>query len=600
MKYNTVLFDLDGTLLDTLSDLTAAVNHVLSHFSFPLKTRDEVRSLIGKGLYMLVKDTMPPETDEETIKSGVKLFSAYYTENLLNETKPYKGIEKLVADLKANGINVGVVTNKGNANAQTLINAFFSDTIEFTLGPTAFEQRKPSSYMIDAAMAHFNTEKDKVLYVGDSEVDINTGFNCGIDCLSVSYGFRTREQLFELGASHIADTAENIFEFVMSSGGKKQMKYIINGKIVLKDHVITGKVLEYDTKITGIIDESKVPAGAEIIDAKGAYVAPGLIDIHIHGYMGEDASDGSAEGIRVMAEGIVKNGVTGWLPTTMTVSVAELRKAFTTIKSLMEESKTWNGATILGINAEGPYINPSKKGAQAEQHILAPTPELLKEYSDIIKIATIAPDMDKDFECIRTLRKETDIVVSMGHTDASFEVACDAIENGVGHVTHLFNAQTALAHRKPGVVGAALTRPVTTELICDTFHVHKGLFQLVADVKKDKLCLITDCTRGGGMPDGEYELGGQKIFVNGIECLLADGTIAGSVLKLNEAVRNVLANTSLSVFEVVNAASLTPATVIGVSDRKGSLEIGKDADIIIADEQFNIQKTIIGGTVRYE
>lgn len=378
------------------------------------------------------------------------------------------------------------------------------------------------------------------------------------------------------------------------------MKYIKNAKIVLKDSVVSGMALAYDEKIDGVVCPDSIPEGAEVIDANGGYVAPGFIDIHIHGYLGEDASDGKAEGIRTMAEGIVKNGVTGWLPTTMTVSVAELTKAFDAIGSLKEESKSWNGATILGVNAEGPYINAKKKGAQAEEHILVPNADFFKKYGDLIKIATMAPEQDADFAAIKELKKETGILISMGHTNATFEQAVDSIHNGVGHITHLFNAQTPLTHRAPGVVGAALTTDVSVELICDTFHIHKGLFSLIAKVKGDKLCLITDCTRAGGMPDGEYELGGQKFYLKGIECLLEDGTIAGSVLKMNAAVRNVLENTDLPLYEVVNAASLNPATAIGVAGTKGSIESGKDADLVIFDENINIQKTIIGGTVRYE
>lgn len=378
------------------------------------------------------------------------------------------------------------------------------------------------------------------------------------------------------------------------------MKYIKNAKIILKDRIVDGMALAYDEKISGVVCPCSIPEGAEVIDAEGAYVAPGFIDIHIHGYLGEDASDGKAEGIRVMAEGVVKNGVTGWLPTTMTVSVAELTKAFDTIASLKEESKGWNGATILGVNAEGPYINSKKKGAQAEEHILVPNAEFFKKYGDLIKIATVAPEQDEDFAAIKELKEETGILISMGHTNATFEQAVAATANGVGHVTHLFNAQTPLTHRAPGVVGAALTTDVSVELICDTFHIHKGLFSLIAKVKGDKLCLITDCTRAGGMPDGEYELGGQKFYLKGIQCLLEDGTIAGSVLRMNEAVRNVRDNTDLPLYEVVNAASLNPATAIGVSANKGSIESGKDADLVIFDENINIKKTIIGGTVRYE
>ena len=379
------------------------------------------------------------------------------------------------------------------------------------------------------------------------------------------------------------------------------MKAIINGRIVTPESVVEGKVLVYDEKIQGVVEAA--PAGAEVIDAQGGYVIPGLVDMHIHGYLGEDASDGSYEGLKIMAEGVAKNGVTSFLPTTMTVSYDELRKAFSLIRKGMEESRSadWKGAAIVGANAEGPFINISKKGAQAGEHVRVGDPAFLKEFIDVIRVFTIAPEVEGNMDCIREMAKDTDVLISMGHTAANFDQARAAIEAGVRHVTHLFNAQTGLLHRDPGVVGAALLDSrVSTELIADTFHIHKGLFQLVANVKGDKLVLITYCTRAGGLEDGEYTLGGQPIFVKGIECRLADGTIAGSVLKLNEAVRNVLANTDLPVNEVVNMASLTPATRIGLGDTKGSLEAGKDADIAIVDEAFNVQRTILAGRTIYE
>ena len=374
------------------------------------------------------------------------------------------------------------------------------------------------------------------------------------------------------------------------------MQAIINGTIVLADRTVEGKALLFNEKIAGVVPASEIPAGSEIIDAEGGYVIPGLIDMHIHGYLGEDASDGSFDGLRVMAEGVAKNGVTSFLPTTMTVSYAELRAAFDQIRRGVTESAApgWNGAQILGVNAEGPFINPGKKGAQAGENIRPGDAAFLKEHLDIIRVFTIAPEMPGNMDCIREMAGKT--LISMGHTGATYDQAHAAIEAGVGHVTHLFNAQTGLMHRDPGVVGAALTdERVSTELIADTFHVSPHLFPLVSRVKGDKLVLITDCTRAGGLADGEYTLGGQPIFVKGIECRLADGTIAGSVLRLNHAVRNLLANTDLPVWEAVNAASLNPAKRIGVADRKGSIEAGKDADIAICDEAFNIRRTIVGG-----
>ena len=376
------------------------------------------------------------------------------------------------------------------------------------------------------------------------------------------------------------------------------MKAIVNGKIILPDSIVEGRALLFDEKIAGLSET--VPEGAEIIDAKGRYVAPGLVDIHIHGYLGEDTSDGSVEGIRKMAEGIVKNGVTAWLPTTMTVSYDDLRRAFDAVRALMDKKNNPKGAQIMGVHAEGPFINPSKKGAQAVEYIRPADAPFLIENSDVIRIVTIAPEMPGALDCIREVTEKTSILVSMGHTAANYETAKAGIEAGVRHATHLFNAMTPLNHRDPGVVGASLADDrVSTELIADTFHISPDLFGLVAKVKGDNLILITDCTRAGGLEDGEYTLGGQPIFVKGIECRLADGTIAGSVLKLNNAVRNLLDYTDLPVWEAVNAASLNPARLIGVDDRKGSLETGKDADIAIVNENFDVLRTIVGGRSVY-
>ena len=380
------------------------------------------------------------------------------------------------------------------------------------------------------------------------------------------------------------------------------LTYIINGKIVLPDAVVCDKYLAYDEcsgKICGVVDT--LPADAKTIDAEGNYVAPGLVDIHIHGYLGEDTSDAKPEGIRKMAYGVAENGVTAFLPTTMTVAKDEIVAALNAVRSLKEESKTWGGAEIIGVHAEGPFINPSKKGAQAEENILVPDADFIIENSDIITSVTLAPEMDEDHKCIKKLAAESDVLVSMGHTDAKFEEAMSAAKDGVNHATHLFNAMSALAHRNPGVVGAALASDnVSVEVIADTFHINPGLYQIIEKVKGDKMVLITDCTRAGGMPDGEYSLGGQPIFLKGIECRLADGTIAGSVLKLNNAVKNVLDYTDLPVNVVFNMASLNAATAIHCADRIGSLEEGKDADIIIADENINIKRTIKKGKTIYE
>ncbi|MBQ3491228.1 MAG: N-acetylglucosamine-6-phosphate deacetylase [Oscillospiraceae bacterium] len=379
------------------------------------------------------------------------------------------------------------------------------------------------------------------------------------------------------------------------------MHAITGGKIILKDGIQSGYALLFDRVIRGIVPESDVPADAHIIDAKGGYVAPGLIDLHIHGYLGKDVCDGSEESIRAISKGLLANGVTGYLPTTMTVDMAVIKKALAVLQSLKEESKQWNGSAILGCHAEGPFISEAKKGAQDPAHILKPDADFVKEYADIIKIITLAPEQDtEDFAAIREIAKKTDVVVSMGHTSADYETAIKSTEAGVRHATHLFNAMTPLAHRAPGVVGAALKSDVTCELIADTFHVSTALYDILWKVKGRKLCLITDCLPAGGLPFGEYTLGGAKIIYNDIVCRLEDGTVAGSVLPLNKGVWNVYTNSSIPLHECVNCASLNPAAAIGMADKKGSLDRGKDADIIICDETFRVRKTIIGGVIQYE
>ncbi len=378
------------------------------------------------------------------------------------------------------------------------------------------------------------------------------------------------------------------------------MKAILNGRVLMPDAMVEGKALLFDETIAGLFDAADLPTGCETIDAQGLYVSPGLVDLHIHGYLGEDASDGDAEGIRRIARGIAPNGVTSFCPTTMTVPKDKLCEVFDMMRGLREESREqgWNGAEILGVHAEGPFINAAKKGAQRGDCILAPDAGFILDFKDILKVVTFAPEVEGAMAFIEKVSEGSDILLSMGHTDATYEIAAEAVWHGAGHVTHLFNAMTALNHRAPGVVGAALTAPVTAELIADMFHVHPALFQLIARAKGDRLVLITDCTRAGGMADGTYDLGGQAIFVKGVECRLSDGTIAGSVLRLNRAVANMRAHTDLPLYMIVNMASLYPARAVRAL-KKGSLETGKDADILLCDEAFAVQRTILRGETIY-
>ena len=384
------------------------------------------------------------------------------------------------------------------------------------------------------------------------------------------------------------------------------MKCIINGKLILPDRILEGKAIVFDRKIEAIVDPSELGRFGELetIDAQGRYVSPGLVDVHIHGCGGDDTSDNKPGAIQRMSQIITQFGVTSWLPTSMTLPREHIAKTFEMVreakKASEEDPEAWGGAQVLGVNMEGPYINAENKGAHVAEYIQAPDVEFTKQYADVIKLVTIAAEVPGGMEFIERISKETDIVCSLGHTKADYDTAMECFSKGCHHVTHLFNAQTGLHHRNPGVVGAALTSPqVYTEMICDTFHIHPGVFQLVADCKKDKLVLITDCMRAGGLPDGDYELGGQKVHVEGIHCLLDSGTIAGSVLRLYKGVQNILKYTDWTLPQAVAAASLSPAKAINVGDRKGSLEVGKDADMLLVSDDFEIINTWVGGNLVY-
>lgn len=375
------------------------------------------------------------------------------------------------------------------------------------------------------------------------------------------------------------------------------MKCIVNGKIILENDILENKVLVFDDKILDILDEA--PKNCEIIDAKGKYVSPGFIDIHIHGNMGKDTMDATKEALTTIAKSIVRHGVTSFLPTTMTMDQESIYNALDAIKSLMGYGE--DKAEILGAHLEGPFINQKYKGAQNESYIIEPSYEFIEKYKDVIKVITYAPEQDENFKFTKEVVKNTDIALSIGHSKATFNQATEAINLGARNITHLFNAMTPLNHRNPGVVGAGLTSDIYCEIIADKIHISEDLFQFILDNKgEDKLILITDSIEAGGLEDGEYSLGGQKVTVKDSQARLESGALAGSVMPLNKMVYNFLNNTNLDIRKVVRLAAINPARSIGIDKTKGSIEIGKDADIILIDEDINCYMTINKGNIVYK
>ena len=381
------------------------------------------------------------------------------------------------------------------------------------------------------------------------------------------------------------------------------MKAMIHGRLILEDREERGQALVFDKKILGIMDtETALQTADEVIDAHGAYVCPGLIDVHIHGWKGADVSDGDPEGIRRICRGLLGNGVTSFLPTTMTIAWSKLEAIFDVLRTLKKESlrDDFAGSEILGCHAEGPFINPERKGAQLEENIIPADAERVLPFRDIIRLMTYAPEMPGALAFTRRILDESDIVLSIGHTAADFATAMAAVHLGADHFTHTFNAMTPLVHREPGVVGAAMYSDGYAELIADTFHVSTAMFSIMSKVKGDRLCLITDCLPAGGLSDGEYNLGGEPFVLRGIECRLKDGTIAGSVLRMNQAVRNLRDHASIPMWQAVRAASLTPARSVRADGNKGSLMRGKDADIVLMDENCEVLQTWVRGNLKFQ
>lgn len=375
------------------------------------------------------------------------------------------------------------------------------------------------------------------------------------------------------------------------------MKAIVNGKILTKDEVIENKILLFDEKIIGFVDE--VNEDMEIIDGKNLYISPGLIDLHIHGSANYDTMDNINTAVEIIGKSIIKNGVTSFLPTTMTMSQKDIYNALDNIKQYI--NKKYSGAEVLGAHLEGPFINNNYKGAQSNKYIQEPSFCFIKDYIDIIKIISYSPETDKNLSFTKEIKEKTNIVLSIAHSNATYDECKLAIDNGVSNITHLFNAMTPLNHREMGVVGAALTTDVYCEIICDNIHINPSLYQFVLNNKgKDKVILITDSMRAGCMPDGKYDLGGQEVFVKNNVARLASGNLAGSVLTLNKAVYNFLKNTNLTINEAINLASLNPAKSINMDSTKGSLEVGKDADIALFDDEMNCYMSISHGEIVFD
>ena len=358
------------------------------------------------------------------------------------------------------------------------------------------------------------------------------------------------------------------------------MKGLKNVRVYLRNvGIVTTNIGIENGRVAYIGDDGE---NIESLFETDGVVLPGFIDEHIHGAGGADAMDGSVEALQTVSEYLAREGTTGFLATTMTQSPENITKALSAVKEIRTNGE-YKGAEVLGVHLEGPFISPKHVGAQPLEYVAVPSA------------------VDGGLELIRHLSK-VGVVASVGHTGGKYSDVVKAVEAGATNVTHTYNAQTGLHHREAGVVGAAmLLDELNCEMICDTIHVSVPAIKLVIKNKpSDKYTLITDAMRAKGMPDGLSELGGQEVFVKNGEARLKDGTLAGSVLKMNVAIKNLVEKVGVPFTKAVDFATYNPAKNIGVLGDRGTIEVGKRADFTVLDGDFNVLYTVVGGKVVYK
>ncbi len=343
--------------------------------------------------------------------------------------------------------------------------------------------------------------------------------------------------------------------------------------------------------------------GDDVLDLEGYTVLPGLIDMHIHGCAGYDTGDATPEALEAMSRCLVKRGVTSFCPTSMTLSFEQLQTIF---RNVAAAKNTVTGAYIQGVNMEGPYIAMSKKGAQNGAYVRNPDADEFKRlYEDcggIIKVVDIAPETDGAQEFVEQI--QAICPVSVAHTAADYDQACAAFEWGVRHVTHLYNAQSGLTHRSPGVVGAVFDKSkqygIRAELICDGFHIQPAALRIAfSQLGEDNSVIISDSMCAAGHVDGEYDLGGQTVYVRDGKALLADGTIAASTSNVYDELKNVI-RFGIPVKQAIKSATINPARAIRVEHETGSITTGKYADLLVVDDDFNIVLVIVRGEIKVD
>lgn len=376
-----------------------------------------------------------------------------------------------------------------------------------------------------------------------------------------------------------------------------------NVNIHCETEVIDGYIRTNNKTIMEIGEgDPHLGAGEYAIDGNGHHIIPGFIDVHIHGTAGADVMNGEEAALRTIAASLPAEGTTSFLATTITQSKEAIDQALKTVANYRIK---YQEAELLGIHLEGPFINIEKAGAQPSEYVIPPSIEQFKHWQHVsngrIKVITLAPEMDIQEDFISFL-VHSGVIVSAGHTNASMAEIRHSVKKGVSQLTHLCNAMTAIHHRDVGAVGAGLLlKELMCELIVDGLHVSPDMVNLIyQQVGPDRLILITDSVEAKGMPPGTYSLGGQIVTTDGKKALLSNGTLAGSVLKMIDAAKNIQKMTTATIGDIVKMTAINPAKQLGLYDRKGSISEGKDADFLLVDEHFNLMYTICRGSISYK
>ncbi|MFP3511902.1 N-acetylglucosamine-6-phosphate deacetylase [Peribacillus sp. SIMBA_075] len=385
--------------------------------------------------------------------------------------------------------------------------------------------------------------------------------------------------------------------------------FIINDLIVHSENetykngyikVVDGKIAE-----VGPVNQYKHDDDVKVITLSSDYqVIPGAIDIHIHGASNSDAMDATQEALSTMAETLPKEGTTSFLATTMTQTTEAIESALLNAGKYIE-SQSQEHAEIIGIHLEGPFISPVRKGAQPEEHIVDPDVTLFKRWQEMaenqIKLVTLAPEQPNGLDLAAHL-KATGVVASIGHSDATYDQIDEAIQAGTTHVTHLYNGMRGLHHREPGVLGAAYLRDeLYVELIADGIHCRPEMIKLAYNqITSERMILITDSLRAKWLEKGTYDLGGQPVYVNETKATLSDGTLAGSILKMNDAIKNTMEYTDCSMTDIIKMTAENPAKQLRIFDRKGSIQVGKDADLVILNDRLDVEMTFCRGNLAFK